>query len=418
MIQSHTKNSGFEHLGIAPKLQQIIDRLGYTVPTPIQDQAIPIAMDGKDVLGIAQTGTGKTLAFAVPLIQRLAKFGGMGLILAPTRELALQIDEVFQALGRSIGVRTAVLIGGASMNNQIRDINRKPHVIIATPGRLIDHLQQKTVRLDTVMTLILDEADRMLDMGFEPQIKIILRSVPQNRQTLLFSATMPAEIWRIANTYMRTPVRIEIAKSGTMAELVTQEVYAIAKNDKLRLLEWILKQPYKSVLLFSRTKYGAKKITKAVHDMGYKAAEIHSNRSLAQRREALDGFKSGRYRVLVGTDIAARGIDVTGISLVINYDLPDVAEDYVHRIGRTGRAGEKGHAISFASPDQGQEVRAIEKLTGKILPMAKLPELPPQRGSYGASPRPFAFQPRTASHAPVAAQPHPARRVGRWRPRR
>jgi len=414
-----SQTQGFGGLGIVPKLLQILGRVGYHIPTPIQHKSIPVANEGKDVLGVAQTGTGKTLAFAVPMIQRLAQGKGIGLVLAPTRELAIQIEETFQKVGQSIGLRTAVLIGGASMNMQIRDINRRPHIIVATPGRLIDHIEQRTVRLDSVSVLVLDEADRMLDMGFEPQIKRILQTVPQQRQTMLFSATMPHEILKIAQTYMKSPVRIEIARSGTAAELVTQEIFAVQKNDKLRLLEWVLKQPYKSVLVFSRTKHGAKKIAKCVRDMRVTSSEIHSNRSLAQRREALDGFKTGRYRVLVATDIAARGIDVTGISLVVNYDLPDVAEDYIHRIGRTGRAGEKGHAIAFASPDQGQEVRAIERLTGKVLQLSKLPELPPHRAPTATGStsfqKPFAHREPSAHTAPAASG---KRRIGRWRPRR
>lgn len=370
---------GFYGLGIAPKLLQILDRLKFKIPTPIQQKSIPIAIEGKDVMGIAQTGTGKTLAFGVPLIQRLAQVKGKGLIILPTRELALQVDEMLQKIGRSIGLRTAVLIGGASMYKQIQEIKKNPHVIIATPGRLIDHLDQKTARLDDVSILVLDEADRMLDMGFEPQIKRILQSVPKERQTLLFSATMPAQIMRIASSYMKLPVRVEIAKSGTMAEKVAQEVYVVKKEDKIRLLEKILAENRGTVLVFSRTKHGANKISRAVRGMAHAAAEIHSNRSLAQRRDALEGFKTGKYRVLVATDIAARGIDVTGIELVINFDLPDNAEDYVHRIGRTGRAGRSGRAVSFATPDQGRDVREIEKLTRTMLPITKLPALPPHR---------------------------------------
>jgi len=383
---------GFYGLGIAPKLLDILDQLKYKTPTPIQQQSIPIAIEGKDVMGIAQTGTGKTLAFGIPLIQRLAQTKGMALVILPTRELALQVDDEFRKLGRGIGLRTAVLIGGASMYHQLQDLKRKPHVLIVTPGRLIDHLDQKTVRLDTVSILVLDEADRMLDMGFAPQIKRILQSVPKERQTMLFSATMPPGIVHIASSYMKLPVRVEIARAGTAAENITQEVFVVRKEDKLRLLEKVLIEHHGSVLVFSRTKHGAKRITRSVQVMGHPAAEIHSNRSLNQRREALDGFKSGKYRVLVATDIAARGIDVKGIELVINFDLPDQAEDYVHRIGRTGRAGRSGRAISFATPDQGRDVREIEKLTRTMLPVAKMPELPPHRAqpSMPAERRPFA----------------------------
>ncbi len=372
--------SGFDGLGIAPKLLESLDKLKFTVPTPIQLKAIPIAMEGKDVMGIAQTGTGKTLAFGIPMLQRLAQVKGRGLVILPTRELALQVEETFQKIGRDINLRTAVLIGGASMHRQLEMLRKSPHVVVATPGRLIDHLNQRTIGLSDVRVLVLDEADRMLDMGFEPQIKRILQSVPADRQTMLFSATMPHEIVSIASKYMKLPVRIEIARAGTASELVTQELFVVRREEKNRLLEKMLGEHPGSALVFSRTKFGARKIARAVRAMGHTGAEIHSDRSLAQRREALDGFKSGKYRVLVATDIAARGIDVTGIAAVINYDVPDNPDDYVHRIGRTGRAGHKGHAITFATPDQGDEVRAIEKVTRLMLPISKLPaDLPPDR---------------------------------------
>jgi ATP-dependent RNA helicase RhlE len=366
---------GFYGLGIAPKLLEILWKLRFKTPTPIQTQAIPVAIEGKDVIGVAQTGTGKTLAFGVPMIQRLAQVKGRGLVVLPTRELALQADEVFQQIGKPIGLRTAVLIGGASMKLQLDMLKRNPHVLIATPGRLNDHLEQRTLNLRDVRVLVLDEADRMLDMGFAPQIKRIMQYLPADRQTMLFSATMPAEIVRLASAYMKLPIQIEIARSGTMAENVTQELYVVNKEDKIRLLERILGQRRGSVLVFTRTKHGASKVARAVRNLGHASSEIHSNRSLSQRREALDGFKSGKYRVLVATDIAARGIDVKGIELVVNYDLPSQAEDYVHRIGRTARAGEAGHAISIATPDQREEVEAIERLTRSQLPISKLPGL-------------------------------------------
>jgi ATP-dependent RNA helicase RhlE len=289
------------------------------------------------------------------------------------------VDETLQKIGRQAGLRTAVLIGGASMNMQIAAIKKNPHVIVATPGRLNDHLEQHTVKLDTVRVLVLDEADRMLDMGFAPQINRILKHVPKDRQTMLFSATMPPEISRMAAQYMAMPVRVEIARAGTAAERVDQELFVVQKPDKLRLLDKLLQEYHGTVLVFSRTKHGAAKITRALKKMGYSAAEIHSNRSLNQRRDALEGFKSGKYRVLVATDIAARGIDVMGIELVVNFDLPDQAEDYVHRIGRTGRAGRAGKAISFATPDQGKDVREIEKLVRIQLAISKTPELPAAR---------------------------------------
>lgn len=367
---------GFYGMGIAPKLLDILWQLQYKAPTPIQHKSIPVAMEGKDLIGIAQTGTGKTLAFSVPLIQRLAQTKGRGLVILPTRELALQAEKVIQQLGKPVGLRTAVLIGGASMHLQMQQIKRNPHVLVVTPGRLIDFLDQKKINLHDVKVLVLDEADRMLDMGFAPQIKRILQSVPQDRQTLLFSATMPAEIVKIASSYMKLPVRIEIDRSGTTAEKVTQELYVVNKEDKIKLLERLLKENRGSILVFTRTKYGAKKIARALRNVGHSSAEIHSERSLSQRREALDGFKNGKYRILVATDIAARGLDVKNIELVVNFDLPDQAEDYVHRIGRTGRAGQVGKAISIATPDQRKEVEAIERFTRSYLPVSKVPDMP------------------------------------------
>lgn len=367
---------GFYGLGIAPKLLQILDHADYKVPTPIQQKSIPIALEGKDMMGIAQTGTGKTLAFSVPMIQRLALTKGTGLVIAPTRELALQIEETVKKIGGPIGLRSVVLIGGASMNTQIFQLRKQPHVIIATPGRLNDHLDQRTVRLDRVAVLVLDEADRMLDMGFEPQIKRILEHVPKKRQTLLFSATMPSNIVKIASTYMNLPVRVEIARAGTVAEKVSQEVFFVRKEEKIALLEKILQENKGTVLVFSRTKHGATRIARSIRTMGHTSAEIHSDRSLSQRKLALEQFKKGAVRILVATDIAARGIDVKDIELVVNYDLPDQHEDYVHRIGRTGRAGQTGHAISFATPDQKLDVRQIERLMNRALPISKLPELP------------------------------------------
>jgi ATP-dependent RNA helicase RhlE len=369
----------FYGLGIAPNLLNVLEKIKYTTPTPIQMKAIPPGIEGKDLVGIAQTGTGKTLAFSIPMLQRISATKGKGLVLLPTRELALQVEETLQKVGKTFGLRTAVLIGGASMGKQISDVRKNPHVIVATPGRLIDHLEQKTVTLSKVSVLVLDEADRMLDMGFAPQLKRILDVVPKDRQTLLFSATMPEAISRIAASYMKLPIRVEIARAGTAAESVAQELFVVRKEDKIRLLEKILAEYRGTVLVFSRTKHGAKKIARSVKTMGHRAAEIHSNRSLSQRREALDGFKNGKYRVLVATDIAARGIDVTGIELVVNFDLPDQAEDYVHRIGRTGRAGLAGKAISFATPDQGADVRAIERLVRIRLPALTPKELPPAR---------------------------------------
>lgn len=381
--QSQQPHASFYGLGIAPGILEVIDRLKFTVPTPIQFKAIPVAVEGKDIIGIAQTGTGKTLAFAIPLIQRLAQRKGRGLVLVPTRELAFQVFETFQKIGHSSGIKSAVLIGGASMSEQVRALKQNPRVLVATPGRLIDHLKQWHVVLDDVNVLVLDEADRMLDMGFTQQIEMILKFVPKDRQTMLFSATMPEEIVKIAATHMKLPVSVEIARSGTTVEQVIQELFIVKKDDKKRLLKILLTQYHGTVLLFCRTKFNAAKITRSIREMGFRAAEIHSNRSLPQRREALEGFKSGKYKVLVATDIAARGIDVKGIEVVINFDLPDDAQNYVHRIGRTARAGNAGRAISLATPDQGNDVRNIEKVIRTALPIMKHPDFPAERFSQG-----------------------------------
>ena len=344
--------SGFSELGVAPSLVKALASVNCLTPTPIQRQAIPIALQGKDVVGIAQTGTGKTFAFGIPTIQRLAQIRGQGLVILPTRELAIQVDEALKKVTRSINLRTAVIIGGASSGSQIKAITKNPHIIIATPGRLIDHMNQRVLRLNNVRVVVLDEADRMLDMGFAPQINKILSAVPKDRQTMLFSATMPSGIMKIATEYMKIPIRVEVAPSGTTVERVTQEVFVIHKDSKSRLLDKLLDQYQGTALVFTRTKHGAKRLSSRVRAMGHTTAEIHSNRSLPQRRDALEGFKSGKYRVLVATDIASRGIDVAGIALVVNYDMPNDPEDYVHRIGRTARAGAGGRAISFVTPEQ------------------------------------------------------------------
>lgn len=370
-------DKGFYGLGIAPGILEILTKLNFTVPTPIQEQSIPLAVEGKDLIGIAQTGTGKTLAFGVPMIQNALKAKGRGLIILPTRELAIQVHEVFQKVGWPLGLKTAVLIGGESIGYQLRDLRRHPHVIIGTPGRILDHLQQKTVNFSDIKILVLDEADRMLDMGFAPQLTKILQTIPRERQTMLFSATMPSQIVRMAQSYMKFPVRVEVAPPGTILKEITQELFFVSKEMKSLLLEKLLQEYRGSVLVFARTKFSVKKIARSLHSKSYAVAELHSNRSLNQRREALQGFKMGKYRVLVATDIAARGIDVKNIELVVNYDLPSNAEDYVHRIGRTARAGMKGHAIAFATPDQRGDVRGIERLIRITLPLSKLPELPP-----------------------------------------
>ncbi len=364
----------FQSLGLDHSILKVLNKLKFVTPTPIQAQAIPDGLRGEDIIGVAQTGTGKTLAFSLPIIQKLLHGRGRGLIMLPTRELALQVEETMQKIAKSFGLRTAMVIGGAHMGRQIRDLKNNPHVIIGTPGRIIDHMEKRTIPLHDVNMLVLDEADRMLDMGFAPQIKKILNAIPKNRQTMLFSATMPTAIVKMATEHMKRPTHVEVARQGSTSDNVQQEIYIVGQPQKKQLLDKLLHQYEGTVIVFSRTKYGARKICRDINKMKINAAEIHSNRSLNQRKEALAGFKSGKYRVLVATDIAARGIDVKNIALVINYDVPEFAEDYVHRIGRTGRAGKKGLAITFIMPSQGDKLRKIERLIESKIPKQTLPE--------------------------------------------
>lgn len=361
----------FKSLGISEKILAVLDKNAFTIPTPIQAKVIPFGIEGKDIIGIAQTGTGKTLGFGIPMIERLlADDNGRGLIILPTRELALQVDETIRKIGYALGIRSTVLIGGDSMSRQVRELRAGPNIVIATPGRLIDHLKQGNIKLDRVSVIVLDEADHMFDIGFAPQIKEIMKKVPANRQTLLFSATMPNEIAKLAVEHMQLPLRIEMAPAGTSSANVEQEIIVVNRGAKFNLLVKILGETPAGtpVLVFTRTKHGAKDIAHDLRNIGTTATEIHSNRTLAQRREALDGFKKHKYQVLAATDIAARGIDVKDIGLVINYDLPEQSEDYVHRIGRTGRGGKTGKAISFATPDQKYDITSIERLIKKPIP--------------------------------------------------
>jgi len=373
----HNHHETFDGLGIAPAVLEYLDEIKFITPTPIQRTSIPIAVEGKDVIGIAQTGTGKTLAFSIPMIQRLAQNEkDHGLILVPTRELAIQVNETIEPLAALFKMKSVVLIGGDSMPKQITQLKKHPRIFVATPGRLIDHMRQRNMTLKDVRVLILDEADRMLDMGFMPQIQSILKEVPTTRQTMLFSATMPQSIMRLASSHMKLPIQTEIAPSGSTADNVTQELFIVRNEYKAVLLEKLLHQYTGSVLVFCRTIYGCQRTAGFIAKKHHRVAEIHSELTLAQRKESIEGFKSGKHRILIATDIAARGIDVTGIELVVNFDLPDDAENYVHRIGRTGRAGHDGHAISFAMPDQRNEVTTIEGLIKGNIPISKHPEVP------------------------------------------
>ncbi len=356
----------FSDLGIKDSLLSVLNKLGLEKPTPIQRKAIPVAISGQDLVGIAQTGTGKTFAYGLPTLQILGGANkGQALVIAPTRELAIQVEESFKTLGHALGLKTALLIGGESLDRQLFHLRKKPHVVIATPGRLIDHLARRTFKLDQIKVLILDEADMMLDMGFAPQIKEILKQAPTDRQTLLFSATMPPAILSLAATFMKLPVSIEVAPPGTTAAKVDQEIFIINPEDRVSHLLKVLAFYKGSVLVFVRTKHGVKNLTARLQDLGHRAVEIHSNLSLNRRRLALAGFKSKRERILVATDVAARGLDVSGIELVVNFNLPDNSDDYVHRIGRTGRADQPGKAITFATPSERREIKEIERLINK-----------------------------------------------------
>jgi ATP-dependent RNA helicase RhlE len=364
----------FAELGLSPKSLAALDRAGFEAPTPVQAQAIPPALQGKDVIGSAATGTGKTLAFALPILERLeGKRGTRALILAPTRELALQIGAELERFGHGRHVRSAVVIGGVGMSPQIQAFQRGVEVIVATPGRLNDHLDQGTAKLDQIEMLVLDEADRMLDMGFLPQLRRIFRHLPKKRQSLLFSATMAGEVQEFAREHLQHPVRVEVARSGTTAERAEQQVFLVGEEEKVALLLALLEQDDLSTLVFTRTKRRADRVGKALARGGHQVAVIHADRSQSQRRHALEGFRGGKYRVLVATDIAARGIDVAEIGHVINFDLPHVPEDYVHRIGRTARAEASGRASSFASPEEHGLLAGIEKFTRRAVERAAVP---------------------------------------------
>ena len=362
-------STGFSNLGLSAEVLQDIRAAGYTAPTPIQAQAIPPALAGRDVVGCAQTGTGKTAAFVIPMVERLAgATGTRGLILAPTRELALQIQATIDALGRRRAVRAATIIGGVSMGPQERALRARTTIIVATPGRLLDHLDRGTARLDGLRILVLDEADRMLDMGFAPQLDRILRVVPRVRQTMLFSATIPADVAALARAHLREPAQVAVGPRATPVAAAAQRLFLAGRDEKTPLLLTLLRRESGRVLIFTRTKHRADKVARAVGAAGHRVARIHGNRSQAQRQDALAGFRTGAYRVMVATDIAARGIDVPGVAQVINYDLPATYEDYVHRVGRTARAQASGLASSLVAPDERDQLRTIERMLGAPVP--------------------------------------------------
>lgn len=367
----------FKELQLIEPIQKALEAQGYETPTPIQQQAIPHVLQGKDLFGCAQTGTGKTAAFAIPILQQLAlretekgKRKISTLILTPTRELATQIEENFQEYGKNLDLRTAVIFGGVNQNNQVKRLQNGVDILVATPGRLLDLISQKYISLAHIEIFVLDEADRMLDMGFIHDVKKLLTIIPKKRQTLFFSATMPDSILSLANSILTNPVKVEVTPASTTAETIQQSVYFIDKDNKnLLLLDNLRKDIHDSVLVFTRTKHGADKIVKFLEKNNVKSAAIHGNKSQNARQRALDNFKSKEIKVLVATDIAARGIDIDNLLYVINYDLPNIPETYVHRIGRSGRAGAKGIAISYCNYEEKAYLKDIQKITGIQVPV-------------------------------------------------
>lgn len=389
----------FDMFNLHPSIAAGVQMAGYTTPTPIQKQAIPPILQGKDVLGLAQTGTGKTAAFALPILQQLLT-GPRGriraLVVAPTRELAEQINEAFTLLGKQTKIRTTAVYGGVNINPQIQRLKQGVDVVVACPGRLLDHINQKTIDLSHIEMLVLDEADRMCDMGFLPDIRKLLKHLPTQRQTLFFSATMPDDIRRLSQDILKNPVtvQIDIAKP---AVTISHAIYPVPYHLKTSLLLELLRHTdTESVLIFTRTKHRARRVAQQVARAGYKTAALQGNMTQNQRQKAMDGFRMGKYKILVATDIAARGIDVSQISHVVNYDIPDTVDAYTHRIGRTGRAAKTGDALTFVTPEDQPMVRTIERVLGERLERRILPDFdyevePPAQKTNPAptgSPRP------------------------------
>jgi ATP-dependent RNA helicase RhlE len=396
--------SDFDMMGLPAKLVARLSEMGLKDPTPIQKQAIPHALNGRDVMGLAQTGTGKTAAFGVPLIAQMMADGKRpsqksvrALVLAPTRELAQQIMQHLKAYAEGTQIKAQMVVGGQSINPQINRLDRGVDILVATPGRLLDLMDRRAVRLNETTFLVLDEADQMLDMGFIHDLRKISSVMPKERQTMLFSATMPKLMNEIANTYLRNPIRIEVSPPGKAADKVTQEVHYIAKAEKTALLQELLaKHKGERALVFGRTKHGSEKLMKTLVKAGFDAASIHGNKSQGQRDRAIAGFKSGQVSILVATDVAARGLDIPDVKHVYNYDLPNVPDNYVHRIGRTARAGKDGAAIAFCAPDEMGELIAIQKVMKIRIPVAsgrpwedsEIPDKPKQTRGRGRGGRP------------------------------
>jgi len=368
----------FNHFGLSPEVVRGTQAMGFLEPTPIQLRAFPIVLSGKDLIGTAQTGTGKTAAFALPILTLLAKHGAFRcLVLEPTRELAAQVETAFRDYGRFTDLRVSLVHGGVGYGKQREELKRGVDVLCATPGRLLDLLEQRTMSLKEVKILVLDEVDRMLDMGFLPDVRRIVEKISTDRQTLLFSATLPPEIERLAAWALRNPELVEIGIRRSPAETVTHAVYPVAAEQKFDLLMALLERTnFDSALIFCRTKYGADRIAHQLKQGKHAVAVLHSNRTQRERIEALEGFKSGKYEVMVATDIASRGLDIAGVSHVINYDVPEHPEDYVHRIGRTGRAQNVGDAFTLTSGQELPALQAIEHFIGRKIPRLKLENFP------------------------------------------
>ncbi len=371
-----TTDKTFEELGLSESILRVVHRLGFVHPTPIQAEVIPIALAGRDLIGLAQTGSGKTAAFCLPLAQRLTPGQGVrGLIVSPTREIALQTEAFLNLFGE--GLETVCLIGGVQMAPQIRKLSKKPDVVVATPGRLLDHVERGTVRLDKVSALVLDEGDHMLDMGFMPQVQRILDELPRNRHTMMFSATMPPPIERLAERFLNDPVRIDILPEGGAAEGIDHRLYLVDEDDKKACLAALLRQELGSTLVFIRRKTDAEWLSRVLEREGHPVERIHSDLSQGQRTEALKGFREGQHRILVATDIASRGIDVPGIRHIINYEMPDTVEDYIHRAGRTARGSARGIVSSIGTWMDKPTVKEIEEALGEELPRCTVPGVEP-----------------------------------------
>ncbi|HEX4986101.1 MAG TPA: DEAD/DEAH box helicase [Burkholderiales bacterium] len=379
-------STSFEALGLRAELTRAVADEGYAQPTPVQAQAIPLILQGRDILAGAQTGTGKTAGFTLPMLQLLAARPGAGegrrpvraLILTPTRELAAQVEESVRIYGRHLRLRSATVFGGVSMNQQVAALRRGVDILVATPGRLLDHLQERTADLSRVEMLVLDEADRMLDMGFIRDIRRVLAALPGKRQNLFFSATFSKEIRELADSFLRSPAEVAIARNGETADLVSQVVHPVDKDSKRALLEKLIRDgDWRQVLVFARTKHGANRLAQQLDRDGIGADAIHGNKSQNQRTRALAQFKEGKVRVLVATDIAARGLDIELLPHVVNYELPNVPEDYVHRIGRTGRAGSSGQAVSLVCAEESEYLRDIERLLKRGIDRVVVPGFEP-----------------------------------------